>query len=97
MLTFVGFLMLLAAIGWYVARTVVVASHNKDLTRYIERNTSATTTTEDKANHYAENSKDVGKETTFGALAVGLVGGDPNYRNLFAFGDTDGSGFNAKL
>ena len=29
--------------------------------------------------------------------AVGLVGGDANYRNLFAFGDTDGVGFKARL
>ena len=29
--------------------------------------------------------------------AYGLVGGDANYRNLFAFGDKDGSGFAARL
>ena len=29
--------------------------------------------------------------------ATGLVGGDPNYRNLFAFGDEDGTGFKARL
>ena len=29
--------------------------------------------------------------------AVGLVGGDSNPRNLFAFGDVDGSGFKARL
>jgi len=28
---------------------------------------------------------------------VGLVGGDQNYRNLFAFGDEDGVGFKARL
>lgn len=28
---------------------------------------------------------------------VGLVGGDANYRNLFAFGDKDGTGYNARL
>ncbi|CDW76170.1 nhl repeat-containing protein 2-like [Stylonychia lemnae] len=29
--------------------------------------------------------------------AVGIVGGDSNYRNLFAFGDVDGFGFKARL
>lgn len=29
--------------------------------------------------------------------AIGIVGGDSNYRNLFAFGDKDGKGFNARL
>ena len=29
--------------------------------------------------------------------AVGIVGGDYNYRNLFAFGDKDGTGFGARL
>jgi len=29
--------------------------------------------------------------------AVGIVGGDSNYRNLFAFGDTDGAGYKARL
>lgn len=29
--------------------------------------------------------------------AVGMVGGDANYRNLFAFGDRDGAGYKARL
>jgi len=29
--------------------------------------------------------------------AVGIVGGDSNYRNLFAFGDVDGTGYTARL
>lgn len=29
--------------------------------------------------------------------AVGLVGGDANFRNLFAFGDIDGAGYKARL
>lgn len=29
--------------------------------------------------------------------AVGIVGGDSNYRNLFAFGDIDGAGYDARL
>jgi hypothetical protein len=29
--------------------------------------------------------------------AIGLVGGDNNYRNLFAFGDVDGFGIEARL
>ena len=29
--------------------------------------------------------------------AIGVVGGDGNYRNLFSFGDVDGQGINSKL
>ncbi len=29
--------------------------------------------------------------------AIGLVGGDANYRNLFAFGDADGVSYKARL